>query len=606
MHSDQQQALFQEGLQRHIHRDYKAAAARYDQVLAANPLHYQSLHLRGVLLHQAGLHGAGFALMRRAAAISPTSAEILNNMGLALKSLNQIEPARKVFQQAVCLDKSYIDALVNLGGTLNQQGRRDRAHRYLRWAVLLAPGYGDANINLGNVLQEIGLLDEAAMMHRAATRLQPKRYATWLNLGICLQLKQQSLAAKTALRKALILWLKSLEAMNNLAFLAFSQHNLNDADIWFNRTLMVEPQYSGPRMGLAECAAWRGDLPAAVAHAQKAFELTPREARIESRLAIMLFMAGKITSARKHYEARLKKAGNVKRLGVPDRWQGTPLAGKTLLICSEQGIGDEIMYAADIPAALQQSAHAIIECDPRLETIYRRSFPQATVHAHQRSGNFLQQTGHYDWLPKSPVADFHCAVGSLDFHLSTQPQRRQRQTPYLIADSRRVGRFAEQFKSLESRLLVAISWRSKIVTDFRSAAYPPLAEWAPVFQVPGIAFVSLQYGDGWQAEIDAVRRRYGVNLTALDGVDTTNDMESVFAIAAAADLVLCPSSTVGWIGGALNQETWLLLNRPCYIMRGGDDIPGFPSVQVWGKPNMAPWAPLMHDIAAALAVRRDA
>ncbi|MEC8181665.1 MAG: hypothetical protein VX123_06440, partial [Pseudomonadota bacterium] len=155
------------------------------------------------------------------------------------------------------------------------------------------------------------------------------------------------------------------------------------------------------------------------------------------------------------------------------------------------------------------------------------------------------------------------------------------------------------------RLTVAIAWRSRVVTQHRAAAYPPLAAWAPLWRVPGVRFVAVQYGHDWIAEAQAIERDFGADLTVLDDVDTTNDMEEVFAIAAAADLVICPSSTVGWIGGALGQDTWLLLNRPSYILRGGDDIPGFPTVKVWAKDNAAPWEPLMVEVAAALATRRD-
>ena len=333
--------------------------------------------------------------------------------------------------------------------------------------------------------------------------------------------------------------------------------------------------------------------------------MAPDSAQIESRLALFLFMAGELARGRRHYEARLRKSGNVTRLGVPARWQGEALDRHHLLICSEQGIGDEIMYAVDIPATLARVRRLTIECDPRLVPIYRRSFPRADVGPHHRRDGGAGKVGHYHWLDSADPPDLHCEVGSLDLMLGGRGGDEPRKAPYLRANPARTAAWRRQFQATAPRLTVAIAWRSRVVTQHRAAAYPPLAAWAPLWRVPGVRFVAVQYGHDWIAEAQAIERDFGADLTVLDDVDTTNDMEEVFAIAAAADLVICPSSTVGWIGGALGQDTWLLLNQPSYILRGGDDIPGFPTVKVWAKDNAAPWEPLMVEVAAALATRRD-
>ena len=93
--------------------------------------------------------------------------------------------------------------------------------------------------------------------------------------------------------------------------------------------------------------------------------MAPENAQIESRLALFLFMAGDLARARRHYKARLRSRA-MSRLAYHRRWEGEALDGRHLLICSEQGIGDEIMYAVDIPATLARARRLTIECDPRL------------------------------------------------------------------------------------------------------------------------------------------------------------------------------------------------------------------------------------------------
>jgi ADP-heptose:LPS heptosyltransferase len=135
------------------------------------------------------------------------------------------------------------------------------------------------------------------------------------------------------------------------------------------------------------------------------------------------------------------------------------------------------------------------------------------------------------------------------------------------------------------------------LTEMRNIHYPGLAAFAPVLRVPGVTFVCLQYGTGWQDELRAA----GVSMAVVPGLDTTADIEGVVALASQLDAVACPSSTLGWIAAAVGVPNWLLYNTPVFLEFGTDRYPGFPTVRPYRKAQIEPWEPLMQRLAEDLA-----
>src|SRR3546814_20590648 len=96
-------------------------------------------------------------------------------------------------------------------------------------------------------------------------------------------------------------------------------------------------------------------------------------------------------------------------------------------------------------------------------------------------------------------------------------------------------------------LKVGISWRSMRLTEMRNAHYPGLAALAPLLAVPGVRFVCLQYGSGWQQGLQTAAGPVAV----VHGLDTTADLEGVTALVSHLDAVIFPSTTLVWVGAGL-------------------------------------------------------
>jgi len=166
--------------------------------------------------------------------------------------------------------------------------------------------------------------------------------------------------------------------------------------------------------------------------------------------------------------------------GDEKRWDGSK--DKCVVVYGEQGIGDEINYASVIPDAIKDCKKVIIDCDPRLEKLFKRSFPKADVYGTRR----IEEP---DWLDKARI-DARCAIAGLpEFYRNSDEDFPG--TPYLMADPELVKMWKGLFTSWGKPVyglclhggnkLTGESWRKIRPEDF-----------SPLFAKDAV-FVSLDY-----------------------------------------------------------------------------------------------------------------
>ncbi|MEC9099815.1 MAG: hypothetical protein VX491_01100, partial [Pseudomonadota bacterium] len=288
-------------------------------------------------------------------------------------------------------------------------------------------------------------------------------------------------------------------------------------------------------------------------------------------------------------EARLCLDHSIDHRGRPPRWDGQSLTDKTLLITAEEGIGDEVFYASCFNDVINSTKQCFIECDPRLVSLFERSFPSAKVREVERTGSRLKPVQSYYWLPKNPTVDLSIETGSLFRFFRSSIDDFQNRGPYLIPQRDLQEKWRARISELGSGLKIGFCWRSKYPSIFRNHHYTQLTDWLEIFKFPTAHFISLQYGYDWQEEINSAPNVLRERITVFKDADMSDDMETVFAIASNLDVIICPSSTVSWIGGSLNIPTWVFHLRPNHTQLGTDFFPGFPSMLSFPKNIDEPW-----------------
>ncbi|WP_247877326.1 tetratricopeptide repeat protein [Azospirillum brasilense] len=541
------------------HRDGRLAEAAplYERVLTARADHPVALHLSGLLAHQSGDSVGGAARIARALEVLPAYGAAHSSLGSVLLALGRAPEAVRRFRLALALQPAAAAALTNLGNALEAAYDLPSAAESHRRATLAEPGLAEAHDNWGAVLTRLGALEAAGQRHRHALRLAPDREDGWLNLGVALRRAGQLDEARWALVRALSLAPAQADGLANLGRLLRDRGEAAAAERWCRRTLAVEPEHPAAAFNLGLLDLARGRLEAG--------------------------WAG--------YDARFRArelSGGARAVPVP-AWVGEDPAGLRLLVWAEQGIGDEILFAGCLDELIARAASVVVECDHRLVPLFARSFPRAQWRPAPAD-------------PEAPCAgiDRHVAMGSLPRWFRPRLDRFPSRPAFLTADPQRTAFWRERMAALGPGLRVGIAWRSGLMTAERRGVYAPLDAWGPVFALPGVVFVTLQYGD-CATEIAEAERHFGVTIHRWDDLDLKNDLDGVAALMTTLDLVITPASSVGELAGALGVPVWRFGPRGDWTALGTGVRPWFPTMTLTSAPPGESASGALPTIARRLA-----
>ena len=478
----------------------------------------------------------------RAFELDPEDPELLINLGLTAWNLKLIEGAAKMFQLyiAACPDSPL--GYNNLGGALGDMGRPDVAIDVLRDAINKMPNQAILWNSLATVLAEEGRAEESIVFYNEAARLEPDFARVYHNLGYAYQ------------------HLGQLEtALNN-----------------YDRALE--------------------------------FAVDPTE-KLESRhsRSICLIGAGKLDEGFREYEIRNSERfrSYFHHMIKAPRWNGEPVEGLKLLLVGEQGLGDEFMFAnilPDIARDLGPDGKLQIAVDPRLVSLFQRSFPDAEVGAYDDrtlvDDNGSKALRLIPFASNGNEPDMWAPMGT-----ALPVYRKQlsdfRHEAFLVPDPVRVAEYKAKLAKLPGKK-VGICWRSMMLEAKRAKYFSPIDGWAPVLKTEGVSFVNLQYGDCAE-EIARAADQFGITIHQIEGLDLRNDIEGTAALSAALDLVLSAPTAAAATAASVGAKVWFLTAGRTWPQLGTEEYPWYADTCELSPENFGDWAALMPKVSAKLA-----
>lgn len=489
--------------------------------------------------------------------IAPAQAARLYDDGIAALEAGRHAEAIAALEQALAANPGDPAALFALGEAASQLGLHQAAARFFQETLNAAPERHEATIRLSREMLALMRHGDAIDTLRAALARAPEHAGLWLALGNAVRGLHDIENAVTFYREALRLNPDSVEALGNLADLVFDAGETEEAFRLYDAALRRAPD----------------------------------NAQLRLNRATALLAEGEIETGWRDYEWRLKIPGRViERRAAPPRWDGAPRAGRSLLVMTEQGIGDQIAFAAFLPQ-LAADGPVTLECEPRLEALLARSLPGVTVVGRpvRRAGAALY--ADYDWAR----CDLSIELGSLPHLCGGKPRQTE---PWLTPDADETRRWAEWRAGIPRRA-VGLCWRSGLKGGLRDSEYAPLARWAQFIGKLEAEPVVAQYGAD-TAEIATLEALSGRTLIVPPDLDQKNEIDRTVAMLSVLDAVVSAPTAVASMAGAAGVPTYKALHFRSWMSLGAKREPFMPAVTCVMPPHAGQWRHVFEQILSRL------
>lgn len=475
-------------------------------------------------------------------------------------------------------------------------------------ALKLLPDHAEIANDLGRLAYSLGLKDVAEKLFSHFLARFPGHVEGANNLACALRDQERFEDAVEVLRPVIYAEPESALLWNTLGTVLNEQGEIEQSITFYDEALRIDPAFAKCRYNRANAKLATGDAGAALEDVEGALAGATLESEVSmmklARATIRL-CAGQIGAGWDGYEERLEATfGDVTHFAI-DRPRWTPdddIAGTSLAVIGEQGLGDEVMFAnvlPDVVEALGDNGQLTIAVEHRLVSLFQRSFPKARVGAHAtykvdthvlRAAPFVE-----DW----PAIDRWTPIASLLRGYRRDEAAFPSRERFLTADPARVEHWRETLAQAGDGPKVGVLWKSLKLDAARRRYFSPFEQWRPVLETPGATFVNLQYGD-CEAEL-AEARAAGLNIWSPPDIDLKDDLDDVAALTCALNLVIGPANATTNIAAACGAPVWLISTPGAWPRLGTDGYPWYPQVRVFTPAAFNRWDAVMEEVAGALS-----
>ena len=576
-------------------RRYDAALAEVERVLGSEPQSVDALVLKATLLRRQRRLAEAKYLLEEALIIDPRCAEAWLELGTCYRLDDDPLWARFYLRLANASDPSRADVWNELGLIEITLGNFEQAEESLEHTVNLNPELAEGWNNLGMLLGRRHDLENARRHFLRAVYLKPEFYMAACNLGLVNRELERFDDAERELRRALELDPQPTMARLNLAGVMQDSGRLDEALETLETAHAEAPQDADVLTAMSAVALRLGDGALALRRAEAALACAPDSSDARLALATAQLAHGDFAQGWENYEARLSSGQGMQRKFPIPRWQGEDLRGKRIFVYGEQGLGDEIMFAACLPELVRRGAHCLLDCNVRLRGLMREAFPEVDV---------LESLTRPDSPEVIDVgAEFCTPIGSLPRFLRRTREDFAGGPPYLKADAERVAAWRVRLAGLGEGLKVGLSWRGGLARTGRANRSIALEALRPLLDTAGVRWVSLQH-DARPEELAALETQPAIRIT--DWREAHAELAQTAALIAALDLVVTVCSTVVHLSGALGREALVLTPRGPEWRYGleGASMPWYASVTLIRQRRRNDWSDVLAAVRERLLAAR--
>ena len=430
-----------------------------------------------------------------------------------------------------------------------------------------------------------GDLKQAEILCKISIKKNPAHSKALYLLGkIYLKLKENDIAIEYFSRA-----LKSdddnkADIYFNLGFVYTEKGQHDEAIKYYKKTLQLNPENYDVCNNIGMALLEKGKPKEALNYFRKALQMNPNLAAPHANMSLALLILGNFEQGWKEYEWRLKTRGYFRRDFSQPRWNGSEISGKTILVHTEQGLGDAIQFIRYVPLVAQRGAKIIVECRKELVPLFQGLEVIKQVIA--RGKPLI----HFD---------LHCPLLSLPLIFGTTLETIPAEIPYIKANPFSIRKWKDRIQNDSSKLKIGLAWAGSPTLKRSHLKECPLKMFFSLAHNKDITFYSLQKG---KAAEQAKSPHEGMSL--IDYTDEIHDFSDTAALIENLDLVISVDTAVAHLAGAMGKPVWTLLPfvPDWRWMLNRKDSPWYPTMRLFRQPSTGDWESVINNVQKELEI----
>jgi tetratricopeptide (TPR) repeat protein len=560
-----------------------AALATYDRVVNVRPGFAEAHFNRGNVLQTLKRYDEALASYDRALALRRDYPRALARRGKVLHRLRRHDEALASYDRAIHLRSDFASAHFNRGNVLQDVNRYDEALGSYERALALRPDYAAAHSNRGNVLQKLKQNNEALASYNRAIELRPDFAVAHYNRGNVLQYLNRYDEALASYERALAVLPDFAEALSNRGNVLQRLKRFEEAVASYDRALISRPHFSEALSNRGAALQELKRYDEALASFQGAVKVTPDYGDAHFNEALCRLLIGDFERGWEMLEWRWQSGQlrNDKRIFKQPLWLGkSEIAGKTILLHSEQGFGDTIQFSRYVPLVAERGARVILDVQEPLKDLMTGLVGTTQVVAR---GSAL------------PDFDVHCPLLSLPLAFGTRLETIPPAVPGLRASPQVVMDWDSRLGP-KRRPMIGVAWSGLPSHTNDHNRSMRLSALLPLLEVDA-TFVSLQK-DVHPEDATTLKKRNDI----LHFGNEIRNFSDTAALISNLDLVISVDTSVAHLAGTMAKPAWVLLpfTSDWRWLIDRDDSPWYPTARLFRQDDTRAWDSVIARVHAAL------
>jgi len=475
---------------------------------------------------------------------NPDHLESIFFLGILQTKKNDFSKAKDSFIKVIQIDSGYIDAHYNLGIVFNELKDFKNSINCYERVIQIDSKHADAHNNLGLILYKLGEFQNSINCYEKAIQIDSKHVDAHNNLGNSLKGLEKTKEAVAYYKKAIEINSNYIKAHGNLGITFYKLGEFQKAISCHEKAIQLDPKDLNSHNNLGILFHQLGEFQNAKSYFEKAIQIDPNHPDVNFSFGMLLLSMSDFKNGLIKYEWRKKLSQNINKFknikGL--EWQGENLNNKTILILSEQGIGDIIQFSRYIYLIEKEySANIIIKTDKRIAYLFSKTkfkiiFDEKDI----------------------PKYDFYKHLMSLPKIYYEKTKTFPSQINFIPKNKKITLKWKEKLNKIKG-FKVGINWQGRKTYEVDHLRSIPLNYFKDLFNIKNINFISLQKGFGLE-QIKNFQHKDKIYDFSKEVDNGENIFEDTIGILQNIDLVISIDSSLVHLSSTLGIKTFALLH----------------------------------------------